>query len=332
MLLFPLPLHCFADVPSIPSKGRAYITADVCANLTVAFDAATRVRTITGHGEITPSCVDPQYRPLATSVIIGAGIPSLGYYGCSSRYAALETVHLHSALTQMGVNSFTECSGLTSVIGGTGLRYLSSHAFQDCSALVSVTLSHSIQYIEWSAFDDCSQLQLTSLPGSLEVIAYDILRGCTAITQLRIGSRVHTITPWSWQPASMLSFSVSASNPTFRSDTNGLIWTKADSMLIAVPTNLTLTSLTLGGLRICPRAFQADWRLQTVTFTSVIEIEAEAFQNCVALTAVDFGASLRSISQSVFSGCTALDSTIHSRLSILTLGTSLAVPRSIRAG
>jgi hypothetical protein len=98
MLLLVLLVPSLPDSPSTSSNRRARAAPDECSNLTVAFNPSTHVLIITGHGYIFPSCVDTQYLPIATSLIIGEGITSVGepgyYYGCFPGYTALDTITL----------------------------------------------------------------------------------------------------------------------------------------------------------------------------------------------------------------------------------------------
>ena len=81
------------------------------------------------------------------------------FSGCSS----LTSILIPNSVTSIGENAFSDCSGLTSVTIGNSVRKIGILAFDGCSGLTSVTIPNSVTSIEHNAFCDCKDLKKVTI-------------------------------------------------------------------------------------------------------------------------------------------------------------------------
>jgi hypothetical protein len=65
---------------------------------------------------------------------------------------------------EIGWNAFMCCRSLTTVVIGTGCRWIPDEAFSFCTALASVTLPLTVGWIDAFAFHDCQALATVAVP------------------------------------------------------------------------------------------------------------------------------------------------------------------------
>lgn len=80
-------------------------------------------------------------------------------------------------VTEIGLNAFYGCRGLTNVIFPNTIRYIGKSAFSDCSNLTSVYLQEGLEYIDECAFLNCDKLHKVLIPESVTYIGSYAL-GC----------------------------------------------------------------------------------------------------------------------------------------------------------
>ena len=140
----------------------ATLTSGSCgANVTYTFDSATGTLTISGTGKMNNyngSNDSPfYYESRIKSVVIKAGVTSIGYYafcGCSS----LASVTIPDSVTSIDYSAFEGCSSLASITIPDSVTSISGHAFDGCTGLTSVTIPDSVTSIGSFAFYGCSSL------------------------------------------------------------------------------------------------------------------------------------------------------------------------------
>ena len=101
------------------------------------------VLTILGTGDLAPSSPSslPWYssRSSITTVVIGAGVTSIGtyaFYNCNN----LREITIPSKVTSIGNNAFSGCWAITTVKIQSGVTRIQPHTFSACSALQSVEI------------------------------------------------------------------------------------------------------------------------------------------------------------------------------------------------
>ena len=123
----------------------ATLTSGSCgANVTYTFDSATGTLTISGTGKMNNyngSNDSPfYYESRIKSVVIKAGVTSIGYYafcGCSS----LASVTIPDSVTSIDYSAFEGCSSLASITIPDSVTSIGSFAFYGCSSLLSIDVS-----------------------------------------------------------------------------------------------------------------------------------------------------------------------------------------------
>ena len=123
----------------------ATLTSGSCgANVTYTFDSATGTLTISGTGKMNNyngSNDSPfYYESRIKSVVIKAGVTSIGYYafcGCSS----LASVTIPDSVTSIDYSAFEGCSSLASITIPDSVTSIGSFAFYGCSSPLSIDVS-----------------------------------------------------------------------------------------------------------------------------------------------------------------------------------------------
>lgn len=155
-------------------------------NLTWTLDDAGTL-TISGTGEIEAPEAWSRVRSNIKSVIIEAGVTSIGWYAfydCSSMTSitipdsvtviglgafrncrSLSIITIPDSVTRIGAGAFLGCTGLTSITIPDGVTQL-VEVFSGCTGLTSITIPNSVTIIERTVFEDCANLTIYGDAGS----------------------------------------------------------------------------------------------------------------------------------------------------------------------
>lgn len=115
--------------------------------------------------------------PLVGEVKIGEGVTEVGvnaFLNCTG----ITSVILPNSLTTI-TNSFQGCGGLKEVTFGKGLITLGHHAFSNCDNLTTVTLPENLETIEWGAFENCDGLEIINIESTKLSSMSQMLPGVT---------------------------------------------------------------------------------------------------------------------------------------------------------
>ncbi len=274
-----------------------------------------------------------------TSVTIGNGVTSIGdyaFYGCTS----LTSLTIGNSVTSIGIYAFdntayyndannwedhvlyignhlidakTDITDNYVVKGGT--KKIAAYAFDWCAELTSVTIPDSVTSIGDYAFLNCYSLTSVTIPDSVTYLGAAVFRQCDALTDVAFGSdsQLNAINSYAFEGCDSL-------------------------VSVAIPDTVTAIAYS---------SFASCTSLSAVTIPdSVNSIGYEAFEDCISLTEINVDAanseysssegvlfnkekttliqypagnartnyaipdSVTSISNSAFSGCTALTSVI----------------------
>ena len=187
-----------------------------------------------------------------------------------------------SSATYIGQLAFSGCTSLNSVTLGVNPG---SYAFRGCTSLKSVVLGDGVTSVSDNAFVNCSELSDVTVGASLSSIGEKAFAGCESLE----------------------SFSVSDKNKTFRS-ADGVLFSDGGKTLSFYPCGKKDAEYTVpaGTTDIADSAFSGSKFLRKVALSDdTVNLGAEAFSDCTALTDVYFG-GLTAISKKAFSGCTSL--------------------------
>ena len=188
------------------------------------------------------------------------------FYGCS----ALRTVAIPDTVESIGDYAFGGCSALTTLAIGDGVTTIGYQAFCGLANLVNLTFGASVEDIGESAFNGCANLKPFTLPATLQ-----------------------TLGPWCFANCSKALTTV------------------------AIPTNKDGVTVTVG-----EGCFAYDTSLRSVSLGDTYEVVRGTthghgpgtgyfdghgtFYGCTALTAIDWGSSVKTVMKGAFYGCSAL--------------------------
>ncbi|HEX3025910.1 MAG TPA: leucine-rich repeat domain-containing protein, partial [Clostridia bacterium] len=225
---------------------------------------------------------DP-YRFMISKVeFTGADIQTItapgSYEGAFLNCTGLTEITVPASVTQIGSNSFRDCTGLKSLAfeNGSKLQSIGSQAFDGCVKLNGIDLPGGVTFIGPFAFNGCKSLTGIDLPGGVTDIPSNTFNNCTGLTDIVIPDNVTKIEYMAFAGCTSLK------NVTFGKDS------KLQS--IGIYAFRGCTSLT--GISI-PK--------------SVTEIASSAFSGCTGLTDITIPKSVTNFGYGVFSRCGSLN-------------------------
>ena len=177
-------------------------------------------------------------------------------------------------------------------LGGYPVTRIGDNAFEDCNALTSVSLPATVTRIGDNAFEDCNALTSVSLPATVTSIGEYAFDGCTSLLSVTLPAGLTTIEYYAFYGCSSLSISV----PDGVEVEDGAFYgcdAMADSDGFVI----------VGGIL---HYYAGSDAVVTVP-DKVTAIGSEAFEDCDFLTSVTLPATVKSIGDWSFWGCSSLD-------------------------
>ena len=211
------------------------------------------------------------------------------YSSYSNEYSGAVTIPSEVAyegttysVTDICSESFSFCSGLTSVVIPNSVTSIGSWAFSYCSNLTSVEIPNSVTSIGDWVFKSCSGLTSASIGYSVTSIGSSAFWGCSGLTSVEIPNSVTSIGDEAFYGCDLDSINVESGNTVYdsRDNCNALIETATNTLLCGCN--------------------------NTIIPNSVTSIGNNAFNGCSGLTSVEIPNSVTSIGSSAFSSCSSL--------------------------
>lgn len=256
------------------------------------------------------------------SVTIPAGVKSIPDYCFEYCYKLTGVTFLGTSLESIGVQSFYQCSGLTSIAIPSGTTKIGDEAFYGCKSLSSVTVPDSVveigsralyntpfivsgycpsdgniyypnNVVAFSAIS--TTITACALKPTTKSIAADCFRSCTGLTTINIPNSVTLIGERAFYQCSGLINIVIPDSVTKIGDT---CFYRCSGL-----TSVTLSNSLTGLSNYCLQGTS----LLDITIPNTVEtVGAYCFDGCSNLTSVTFGKSVKSCSGVSFQNCTSL--------------------------
>jgi hypothetical protein len=212
----------------------------------------------------------------------------------------ITAISLPEGLTHIGDFAFCDCAGLTELRLPDSLTSLGDYAFDGCDGLTELTLSGHLQRVGQAVFGDCDHLETVCMTKDFSLDYRSIM-----ISDMFFDyPDLSFIIDLEWV-GPILRFRVDAENSLFRSDNEGLLYSKDGTVLIACPNGKTGTLTMLESVTEISRhaCLNCDG-LEEIRFPAgLTRIDHMAFAFCEGLTALRFPETLRVIEDCAFQYC-----------------------------
>ncbi|MDD3364591.1 MAG: leucine-rich repeat protein, partial [Syntrophomonas sp.] len=196
---------------------------------------------------------------------------------------------------------------IPSTLGGVNVTSIGRNAFYCCYGLTGITVAASVTNIGVSAFYGCTSLTGITLPEGVTNIGGWAFYACTSLTGITIPASVTSIGDNAFGTCiSLTNITVDNENSQYRSQ-DGILLSKAGTILVAVPGGLTSITIPEGVTAIGNMAFSGCKGLTSINIPEgVTSIGAGAFYNCSSLTSITIPQGVTSIPAGAFLACTGL--------------------------
>lgn len=261
-----------------------------------------------------------------TEITLPMGLRDIGttaFGNCSS----LTEVIIPSGVEHINYEAFTNCIALSSVTIMPGVKRIFGSAFSGCVDLTNLEIPNTVELIDSGAFSKCTSLDSISIPASVKTLESDAFLGCTSLVAINIlpgnmmyssdgqgilytkerdsllkcpGGKAGTIEipdTVSFIDESAFSdctnvtgFAVADDNAVYTADAQGLLYDKAQTVLLHCPRGKSDTvSIPDTVLTINEKAFWGCEKLTSLTFPSSVQVvRKKAFYDCLGLTDITF--------------------------------------------
>jgi hypothetical protein len=236
--------------------------------------------TITGY---TGSTVNLSIPP----ALGGKQVTEIGEQAFLSR-DFLESVSLPESVKKIGRHAFNGCNSLVSITIPSSVTEIGSYTFYGCDSLESVSLSEGVKTIGSSAFANCDSLVSITIPSSVTNIGVQAFRSCEVLAAIDVDP-----------------------DNNFYSSSGGILFNKAQTVLIQYPSGRTASSYTIPNsvVEIGNWVFADCDFLESVRLPEGLQIiPSYAFYHCDSLESITIPGSVTDIGDNAFRSCTFLSS------------------------
>ncbi len=245
------------------------------------------------NGTVCTNISTPQNVKDYRVVILLEGITSLSmesFYNCTN----LTSVVLPEGFTSFNYAPFGGCSNLKSINFPKTITLWGGNTFEGCG-FTSIVLPESMSNTGSGMFTECTKLKKVQLPNSLTNINTQTFKGCTSLAEITLPSNLETISSNAFEGCTSLT-EITLPTKLKKIDYDAFKGTNLTS--ITIPKSLTSFSFSGSNLK-------------SVEFEDGIDILPDcAFADCTQLTSFTIPSTVKTIDMSVFSGCTGLKSII----------------------
>ncbi len=242
---------------------------------------------------------------------------------------SLTTLTLDSKTTEINQHAFRNCSNLTSIEIPSSVTSIGDHTFSDCSSLKTVTFGEDskLESIGSAAFSGCRNLTSITIPSSVKSIGSFAFSHCSNLTSIEIPSGVTSIGNYAFHNCSALATVTFEENSQLENIGDNAFYS-SNLTSITIPSSVTsigsyaffdtpwLTNLRNTSYGIATASdgqtrfvidVPTDITDDKLDMTNVKVIAGGAFDYCYNLTSITIPSSVKSIGDSAFSNCSALE-------------------------
>lgn len=218
----------------------------------------------------------------------------------------LKMLKLPNTLQTIGNYTFAGCSNLKSVVLPTSLNTIGEYSFQNCTSLTNLVIPESVTSLGKEAFSNCTGLESVIFDNSVLAINESSFAWCTNLKNVDLGSKITYIGNFAFNGCTTLESVIIPNSVT----SIGYAFTSCTSLK-----NVVIGSgiMSIGGEynSIYNRyygLFSNCTKLTSVGINSTVltSVGACCFYNCRSLRKIELPASVNSIGENAFNGCTAL--------------------------
>ena len=244
-----------------------------------------------------------------------------------SRCESLAGITIPANVTVIGSYAFSRCYNIATVTFADGslLATISNDAFADCGNLTGIEIPATVTIIGNSAFWQCRNITAINIPAGVKEISSQTFEDCIKLITIEIPASVTEVESSAISGCTGLaSIIVDEGNPKYAS-LDGILYNKAKTEIIFIPQRISGNIIIPAGItEIDNQAFSGRTSLETVTFAEGSQLETignDAFSECGGLVTVIFAESsrLEKISNYAFYQCKNLTS-ITIPASVTTIG------------
>ena len=223
-----------------------------------------------------------------------------------SKQLTLAAIKLPSTITAIGDYAFFSCQALTEIVIPNSVTSIGKGGFSSCYNLINVVLPNQLTSIESQVFSDCGFSSIT-IPNTVKTIASYGFGFCNKLKSLVIPNSVTNIENAAFMGCSALTDLIIGSSVTF-----------IDSHVFYSCTNLASVVIPNSVTRLGDFAFSSCSNLKTIQLSdSLATIGNYCFYLCNNLTEIAIPNSVKSIGEYVFNSCKGLKSvTVNSDIPV----------------
>lgn len=228
-------------------------------------------------------------------------IENNAFEGCS----LLKTISLPNTIQTIGDNAFKDCGQLQSVAMPTSLYAIGKNAFTNCIALKELFVPEHVTSMDTYAFSGCTGLKSVVFDNPSLAISEGVFDGCKGLQSVELGKYIINIGHYSFRNCTSLECVV--------------IPDKVETLGYAFQGCTALKSAVIGkGVKEIKEYYYNDkstnglfsgcTKLSSVEIKSTILtiIKGQPFYNCRSLKTIELPASVTTIMEKAFEGCSAL--------------------------